>query len=515
MPLAKSGRAAARARADRDAAALDRGGRRVGAALGLHPARAHRSRPPRASRGGRGTRSTRSCSPGSRRRASPRRRRPRDRATLLRRLSFDLIGLPPTPEEVARLRSRHAAQDAYERQVDRLLASPHFGERMALFWLDLVRYSDSVGYHSDNARPMWRYRDWVVAAWNANLPFDRFTAEQLAGDLLARARRDADSDRVRLQPAAADDRGGRRAAEGVPRDLPRRPRAQRLERLAGRDARLRPVPRPQVRPVPARATSTPSSAFFADVNETPVGRRKPDLLPDAAQKAGARRARREGEGALKSRARGGGAHAGVGEGARGAACRDVHDARARARDLGERHARADPGQRLLDHRLDLQRTEACHGHLHASASRPSSSGSRRCGSRRRPSRSSRAADRDATRGRLRRLGARGPRRGRTAARAPERDGLDARRRRLRPPRRRSTATRRTAAGRSRTADGESHRLVVELAAPVLREGETTTLTLVVHQNAGGRARSAGCASRAASDALPGPHRRRASSPGRT
>ncbi|HEY6546388.1 MAG TPA: DUF1549 domain-containing protein [Vicinamibacteria bacterium] len=105
------------------------------------------------------------------------------RRDLLRRLSFDLTGLPPTPEE-ARTFESDRREGAYERQVDRLLASPRFGERMAAYWLDLVRYSDSVGYHSDNFRPMWRYRDWVVSAFNRNLPFDRFTAEQLAGDLL-------------------------------------------------------------------------------------------------------------------------------------------------------------------------------------------------------------------------------------------------------------------------------------------------------------------------------------------
>ncbi len=109
-----------------------------------------------------------------------------DRRTLIRRLSLDLVGLPPTPEEVeAFLRDDRA--DAYERLVNRLLASPHYGERMAIFWLDLVRYADTQGYHSDNHVDIWMFRDYVIRAFNANKPFDRFTIEQLAGDLLPRA----------------------------------------------------------------------------------------------------------------------------------------------------------------------------------------------------------------------------------------------------------------------------------------------------------------------------------------
>ncbi len=106
-----------------------------------------------------------------------------DRATLLRRLSFDLTGLPPTPEEV-RAFVADTAPDAYEKQVDRLLASPRYGERMAQYWLDLVRFADTIGYHSDNPRNIWPYRDYVIDAFNRNMPFDRFTVEQLAGDLL-------------------------------------------------------------------------------------------------------------------------------------------------------------------------------------------------------------------------------------------------------------------------------------------------------------------------------------------
>ena len=106
-----------------------------------------------------------------------------DRRTLLRRLSLDLTGLPPTPAEVAAFLA-DADPQAYERQVDRLLDSPHFGERMAVPWLDLARFTDTVGYHGDQNQRIFPYRDYVIAAFNDNKPFDEFTIEQLAGDLL-------------------------------------------------------------------------------------------------------------------------------------------------------------------------------------------------------------------------------------------------------------------------------------------------------------------------------------------
>lgn len=106
-----------------------------------------------------------------------------DRRMLLRRLSFDLVGLPPSPDEVAAF-ANDKSPDAYEKVIDRLLASPHYGERMAIGWLDVVRFADTIGYHSDNPRNIWPYRDWVIASFNQNKPFDRFTLEQIAGDLL-------------------------------------------------------------------------------------------------------------------------------------------------------------------------------------------------------------------------------------------------------------------------------------------------------------------------------------------
>ncbi|MEZ5400787.1 MAG: DUF1553 domain-containing protein [Bryobacteraceae bacterium] len=105
------------------------------------------------------------------------------RGTLLRRLSFDLTGLPPSPAELAAFLADRSA-NAYEKAVDRLLASEHYGEKMALQWLDIARYADTHGYHIDSHRDMWPWRDWVIAAFNRNQRFDEFTVEQIAGDLL-------------------------------------------------------------------------------------------------------------------------------------------------------------------------------------------------------------------------------------------------------------------------------------------------------------------------------------------
>jgi hypothetical protein len=106
-----------------------------------------------------------------------------DRATLVRRVYLDLLGLPPTPAQVDAF-VNDASPAAYEKLVDQLLANPHFGERMAVYWLDLVRFADTIGYHSDNPRDITPYRDWVIHAFNSNMPFDQFTIDQLAGDLL-------------------------------------------------------------------------------------------------------------------------------------------------------------------------------------------------------------------------------------------------------------------------------------------------------------------------------------------
>lgn len=112
-----------------------------------------------------------------------------DKSTLIRRLYLDLLGVLPDPKEVSEFIKDESA-DAYEKLVDRLLTSPHYGERQARHWLDMARYADSNGYTTDGARSIWPYRDWVINAFNRDLPFDQFTIEQLAGDLLPKATQD-------------------------------------------------------------------------------------------------------------------------------------------------------------------------------------------------------------------------------------------------------------------------------------------------------------------------------------
>ena len=118
-----------------------------------------------------------------------------DKVTLLRRLYFDLVGMPPTPEE-AKSFLQDKSNQAYTKLIDRLLADQRFGERMAVHWLDLVRYSDTIGYHSDVFMEVSAYRDYVIDAFNDNMPYDQFVIENLAGDLLPEA-----SKQQKLRPA--------------------------------------------------------------------------------------------------------------------------------------------------------------------------------------------------------------------------------------------------------------------------------------------------------------------------
>ena len=173
-----------------------------------------------------------------------------DRRTLARRVSFDLTGLPPRAED-AEAFARDRRPDAYERFLDSVLESPHYGERMAVHWLDLVRYADTTGYHGDIPVNVYPFRDYVVRSFNENTPFDVMTREHLAGDLLA------DPTETQLVASAYNrlsrmtNEGGAQAKEYL-RQVRHRQGAQRLDGVAGLDAGMRRVPRPQVRPLPGQ-----------------------------------------------------------------------------------------------------------------------------------------------------------------------------------------------------------------------------------------------------------------------
>jgi mono/diheme cytochrome c family protein len=141
-----------------------------------------------------------------------------DRPTLIRRASLDLTGLPPTIEEVDAFLSDKST-NAYEKVVNRLLDSPHYGERMAVSWLDAARYADTSGYHFDSPRFMWLWRDWVINSFNHNKPFDEFTVEQLAGDLLPNPTRDQKTASGFHRNVMTNDEGGADPAEYSPSTL--------------------------------------------------------------------------------------------------------------------------------------------------------------------------------------------------------------------------------------------------------------------------------------------------------
>jgi hypothetical protein len=203
-----------------------------------------------------------------------------DRTTLIRRLSFDLTGLPPTPEDVDAFR-RDARPDAYRRLVDWLLASPHYGERMAIFWLDLVRFADTTGYHSDNHVDVYLYRDYVIGSFNSNTPFDRFTIEQIAGDV-----KDGATKRDRIASGynrliQSTQEGGAQAKEYMAKysaDRVRNVSTVWLGTTLGcaecHDHKYDPF---------STGEFYRLAAFFADVKETPVGVQEPTRFPTLEQ----------------------------------------------------------------------------------------------------------------------------------------------------------------------------------------------------------------------------------------
>ena len=206
-----------------------------------------------------------------------------DRRTLIRRLSFDLTGLPPTPAEVQDF-VEDEAPDAYERVVERLIASPHYGERMAIGWLDAVRFADTIGYHSDNPRNIWPYRDYVIRSFNGNKPFDQFTREQLAGDLLPNPTLDQRVGSAFNRLLLTTEEGGAQAKDYEARYLTDRVRAVGAVWL-GQTIGCAQCHDHKFDPITSRDFYS-MGAFFADVNEAIIGRREDGILvPNDSQAA--------------------------------------------------------------------------------------------------------------------------------------------------------------------------------------------------------------------------------------
>ncbi|WP_406695562.1 PSD1 and planctomycete cytochrome C domain-containing protein [Singulisphaera sp. Ch08] len=205
-----------------------------------------------------------------------------DRRTLIRRLSFDLVGIPPTPQDVDNFINDNSP-DAYEKLVDRLLNSPHYGERMAIDWLDVVRFADTIGYHSDTPRDVWPYRDYVIRSFNRNTPFDQFTIEQLAGDLLPGSTQEQKVASCFNRLLLTTEEGGAQAKDYEARMLADRVRAvgtvwlgQTLGCCQCHDHKYDP----------AKAADFYSmGAFFADIEEPIIGKREPGMIVTDAQQA--------------------------------------------------------------------------------------------------------------------------------------------------------------------------------------------------------------------------------------
>jgi hypothetical protein len=205
---------------------------------------------------------------------------PADRPSLIRRLSFDLTGLPPAPEAVDAF-AADLAPDAYERLVDRLLASPRFGERMAIFWLDLVRYADTTGYHGDNHVDIYLFRNYVIRALNENMPFDRFTIEQLAGDLLAPRTEEARIASGYNRLLQTTQEGGAQAKEYMAKYSADRVRNVSTVWL-GTTLGCAECHDHKYDPFTTREFYS-LAAFFADVSETAVGVQEPTYFPSSRQ----------------------------------------------------------------------------------------------------------------------------------------------------------------------------------------------------------------------------------------
>ncbi|MGE0607904.1 MAG: PSD1 and planctomycete cytochrome C domain-containing protein [Pirellulales bacterium] len=198
-----------------------------------------------------------------------------DRTTLIRRLYFDLLGLPPTPHQVDAF-VQDMAPDAYEKVVAELMSSPHYGERQAIAWLDVVRFADTIGYHSDTPRNVWPYRDYVIRAFNQNKPFDLFTIEQLAGDLLPDCTAEQKVASCFNRLLLTTEEGGAQAKDYEARMMGDRVRAvgtvwlgQTIGCCQCHDHKFDPLPTRDFYSL---------GAFFADIQEPIIGAREPGML---------------------------------------------------------------------------------------------------------------------------------------------------------------------------------------------------------------------------------------------
>ncbi len=198
-----------------------------------------------------------------------------DARTLARRLSLDLIGLPPKPEEVGAF-EKDSAPAAYAKFVESLLKNPHFGERMAIGWLDVVRFADTIGYHSDNQHNVWPYRDYVIQSFNSNKRFDRFTIEQIAGDLMPDANQETKVGSAFNRLLLSTEEGGAQAKDYEQRMLTDRVRAvgnawigQTTGCCQCHDHKFDPW---------TQRDFYSLGAFFADIKEPIIGRREPGMM---------------------------------------------------------------------------------------------------------------------------------------------------------------------------------------------------------------------------------------------
>ena len=203
-----------------------------------------------------------------------------DKRTLIRRLSFDLTGLPPTAGDVEEFIKDRRPQ-AYEQLVDRLLASPHFGERLAIYWLDAVRYADTDGFHADNYRSVYPYRDYVINAFNSNMPFDQFTIEQIAGDLLTNATRNQKIASTYNRLNRTTEEGGSQAKEYLAKYAADRVRTTSTAWLGSTMACCECHDH-KFDPFLTRDFYT-FEAFFADIKEQGVGKPESTSMPDESQ----------------------------------------------------------------------------------------------------------------------------------------------------------------------------------------------------------------------------------------